>query len=152
MAVRAIGTMAAAMLALLPAACGEMATVPGPRDTAGADRGGPGGKPVSFASFTDIPVPQGAKLNIDRTLVLGSDNDWIGRLTFDSGLNVVEAYDFFKREMAGFGWREVTSVRATISVLTYQRDNRIATLQIIGGRLSGSTIDVTVSPRGPAPN
>ncbi len=149
---RPLRTLFTLALALTLAACGATAPL-SPKGTGTTSKGDSPvpDKSVSFAQFTDIPVPAGAKMDIDQTLVLGSDNDWIGRLTLDTGLNVVEVYDFFKREMAEFGWHEVTSVRATISVLTYARDNRVATLQILGGRLKGTKVHVTVSPRGSAP-
>ena len=60
-------------------------------------------------------------------------------------------YDFYSREMARFGWREITSVRSETSVLTYGRGERVATVQIKGETLRGARVDVTVSPRGHTP-
>ena len=49
--------------------------------------------------------------------------------------------------MSGFGWREVTSVRAIISVLTYERDTRVATIQILSNQIKGTVVTVTMSPK-----
>ena len=107
---------------------------------------------VGFAQFPDIAVPAGAKMDVDRSLVLGARDDWIGRLSMDSEQNPSASYDFFLREMPKYRWQEITTVRSETSVLTYSRDNRVATIQITKKTLGGSKIDVTVSPRGrPAP-
>ena len=106
---------------------------------------------LGFAQFPDIAVPAGAKMDVERTLVLGTRDDWIGRLSMDSGQGPSAAYDFFLREMPKYRWQEITTVRSETSVLTYSRDNRIATIQITKKTLGGSRIDVTVSPRGQPP-
>lgn len=108
---------------------------------------------VGFAQFPDIAVPAGAKMDVERSLVLGARDNWIGRLSMDSGQGPSASYDFFLREMPKYRWQEITTVRSETSVLTYSRDDRIATIQITKKTLGGSKIDVTVSPRGrpPAP-
>jgi len=50
--------------------------------------------------------------------------------------------------MPNFGWSKVTVVRADISVLVYDRENRVATIKLTGGSFSGSVVDITVSPKG----
>jgi len=64
-----------------------------------------------------------------------------------------DSYDFFLREMPKFGWQEITSVRSEVSVLTYSRSGRVATIQIRRRTLGGSAVDIIVSPQGrqPAP-
>ena len=56
-------------------------------------------------------------------------------------------FDFFKQKLPEFGWREITSVRAATSVLTFSRRNRIATIQIVGRTLRGAESTITVSPQ-----
>ncbi|NQU72238.1 MAG: hypothetical protein HQ514_16920 [Rhodospirillales bacterium] len=109
---------------------------------------------IGFAQFPDIPIPAGAKMDTDRSLVLGSRNAWIGRLAIRIGRSSSSIYDFYIQEMERFGWREITSVRSEVSVLTYQQTNRIATIQIWNASLGGAKIDITVSPKGkkPEPN
>lgn len=102
----------------------------------------------SFAQFQDIPIPGGAKMNMDRTLVLGAQEAWIGRLVIDSQVTQANMFDFFKQRTGEFGWREITSVRSATSVLTYQRDQRIMTIQIQTRPLLGTQVDITMSPSG----
>ncbi|MBF0166524.1 MAG: hypothetical protein HQL45_02740 [Alphaproteobacteria bacterium] len=101
-----------------------------------------------FGDFTDIPRPANASMDLDRTLVLGAADTWVGRLAFSSRLSTTELFDFYKQEMPRYGWEEVTSVRSTVSVLTYKRMERVSTLQIRSGTIIGSYAELTVSPQG----
>ena len=103
---------------------------------------------VGFAQFPDIAVPAGATMDVERSLVLGARDAWIGRLSMNTGQSPTVSYDFFLREMPKYRWEEITTVRSEISVLTFSRDGRVATIQIRKKTLGGSKIDVTVSPRG----
>ncbi len=140
----AVAAAAAGIFAL--AGC---AGIQGPDDGAAAPAADKDkGQHAGFAQFSDIAVPPGAKMDVERTLVLGARDAWIGRLAITSGMAATAAYDFVIREMPKFGWAEITSVRSETSVITYTRGDRVATVQIVGRTLGGSQIDVTVSPRG----
>lgn len=105
-----------------------------------------------FAQFSDIPVPSGAAMDMERSLVLGEREAWIGRVVMTVSQSADRVYDFFFNEMPRFDWQPITSVRAETSVLTYSRGARVATVQIRGRTISGAQVSVTVSPRGrPAP-
>ena len=101
---------------------------------------------ASYAQFTDIPVPAGAKMDLDRTLVFGEKNLWIGRLVFSTELGASDTYDFFTTELPRFGWQPITVLRSRTNILIYTRDNRAATLEITGQKLGGSTVFFSVSP------
>ena len=113
---------------------------------------GEGGKDAeslqAFTRFPDLPVPEGADIDLDRTLIFGAGEDWFGRLVIDVSHSANDMFDYFKRELPRFGWEEVTSVRSAVSVLTYARQERIATIQIEGSKFRGSNAVITVSPRG----
>lgn len=102
---------------------------------------------AGFARFSDIPMPPKNSIDLDRTIVFGTERDWIGRITLSSSLNVSDTYDFYKREMPRYGWTELTSVRSATSVLSYQMDSRIATIQVSGQRFGGSAIEFWMNPR-----
>lgn len=116
--------------------------------TSGTSTGTSSRTAAGFAQFPDIAVPAGAKMDVERSLVLGARDDWIGRLSMNSSGSTSNSYDFFLREMPKFGWQEITTVRSEVSVLTYSRNNRVATIQIRRKTLGGSAVDITVSPRG----
>ena len=103
--------------------------------------------PPSFSHFTDIPIPENSVMNVERTFLLGAGEDWTGRLVFSTPYGLNRLFDFYMSEMPKFGWSEITVVRSQTSVLTFKRNNRIATIQLSGDK-SSSHIDLTVSPQG----
>ena len=108
------------------------------------------GAATSLAQFSDIPIPRGATMNLDRSLIFGAADGWIGRLVFTNSLGSQEAFEFYGREMPAFGWQEITRVRAQTSVMTYTRGARAATIQITRTTLGGSEVNLTVSPQAQA--
>lgn len=103
---------------------------------------------VTFSQFSDIPIPAGANMDLERSLVLGDRDRWIGRLVMTVPGDAGRAYDFYAAEMPKFGWIAVTMVRGETSVLTYTHADRVATVQIRGRTISGAAVSLTVSPRG----
>lgn len=110
-----------------------------------ADEAGP---PPTFAQFPDIPIPEKAEMDLERTLLLGSDAAWIGRLVFVAPYTPSGMFDFYMAEMPKFSWSEVTVVRADISVLTFENAGRVATIQLNKRGVGGTEVFFTVSPKG----
>jgi hypothetical protein len=103
---------------------------------------------AGFGRFSDIPVPRGADMDAEESLVLGAREAWVGRLVMRSSDRASTMYDFFARQMPGFGWKPLTYVRADTSVLTFSRGDRVATLQIKPRSMMwGSEIRITMSPQ-----
>jgi len=100
----------------------------------------------SFTQFSDIPVPKGATMDMERSLLLGSSEEWTGRLVYSSSLNTAEVFDLYKEEMPKFGWAEMTVIRGKRNVMTYQRTSRVATIEIENRTLQGTEVSVTISP------
>jgi len=103
---------------------------------------------TSFARYPDLPMPIKADMDLGNTLVFGTNDAWIGRLVVKSSHSANDMFDFYKQEMPGFDWQEITSVRSATSVMTYTRGERVATIQIASSTLKGATVTITVSPRG----
>ncbi|MCC7017259.1 MAG: hypothetical protein IT564_08670 [Rhodospirillales bacterium] len=112
-----------------------------------APMSGDAGSAPGLPQFNDVLVPPGAKLYVERTMILG-ENPWYGQLTLGVSGDPPALFDQYRRDMPGLGWQEVTSIRATVSTLTFMRDDRVATVQIQASRLRGSEVVITVSPRG----
>lgn len=94
---------------------------------------GPEGLPAeeaSFAKFNDLPMPSNSKMNLQKSLVFGADSEWFGRLNLIVNLSGAEVFDFYIYEMPNFGWREITSIRSDVSLITYERGGRIANVRI----------------------
>ena len=135
------------LIALLLGSCGQTADL---TPTASPDKS-PRGKATRsepFAQFKDIPIPIGAEMDMEHTIILGSQDTWTGRVYLQVEMSVNKLFEFYKLEMPGFGWQQVTSVRATISVLTYQLGKRVATVQILNKKIQGAVVIITMSPKG----
>ena len=102
---------------------------------------------ASFSQFQDIPIPIGAEMNLDRSVILGAPETWTGRLTLETNHNPVKLFIFFKQSTPEFGWQEVTSIRSATSFLTYTQTTRVLTIQITSKTLRGSEVVMTVSPK-----
>ncbi len=106
---------------------------------------------LSFAKFKDIPIPDGSVMDMNNTVIFGSDDEWFGRLSLGRlslipNLSHAETFDFFRYEMPNLNWKEITNVRATSSVLSYEKENRVVTIQITNSY--GKTLcAVNMSPK-----
>ena len=103
----------------------------------------------SFAQFQDIPIPENSIMIIEKTLLLGEKENWIGRLVITNPIKPAKVFDFFKQKLVDYNWVEITSVRSTTSILTYSLDKRVMTIQIEPINFSNtyqSTISITMSP------
>ena len=101
---------------------------------------------LSFAKFKDIPIPDGAVMDMENTVIFGSDDEWFGRLSLIPNLSHAETFDFFRYEMPNLNWKEITNVRSTSSVLSYEKENRVVTIQITNSY--GKTLcAVNMSPK-----
>jgi len=107
---------------------------------------GPTADQPRLTRFSDIPIPAGAQMNVTRSLILGPAETWVGRLVFNASTGSQTLYQFYTREMPRFKWQEVTRVRAQVSILTYTRGARTATVQISSTTLGGSVVSVTMAP------
>ena len=116
---------------------------------------GPEGLPIeeaSFAKFNDLPMPANSRMDIKKSLVFGSDSEWFGRINLIVNMSGAEVFDFYRFEMPNFGWKEITSIRSDISLITYERAGRIANVRIDSSSSRGTEVWVTVSPRGTGSN
>jgi hypothetical protein len=129
----------AALLAAGLAACAQQ--------KAEVASGGEGadGRPA-LTRFPDVPVPVKHSVDFDKTVIFGDGEAAFGRLVISTSHNAADMFDFYKREMAGHGWQEITSVRAATSVLTFGRGGRVATVQISRSTIYGADVSITVSP------
>lgn len=101
----------------------------------------------NFALLTDIPIPANATLDVERSLILGDLDRWTGRIILNVGQAAPQTFALYQSEMSNFGWDPIMSVQAEVSVLSFTRGERAATVQIEGRTLGGSTVSVTVAPR-----
>lgn len=112
-----------------------------------ASASGSSDQPVNFQLVTDIPIPSGATMDNDRSLILSDRDRWTGRVVMTLSNSANEVTSFYQQQMPNFGWQPMMSVTAETSVLTYVRGDRAATVQIERRTVYGSTVSVTVAPK-----
>ena len=100
-----------------------------------------------FEPIRDIPIPAGATLDNDRSLILSTDTRWTGRLVLKADPAMSQLFAYYGDQMRGFGWQPVASIMGGTSVLTFVQGDRAATVQISNATLGGSVITVTMAPR-----
>jgi hypothetical protein len=130
---------------LMVAGCSQKMEIARP---AGGSTGDSAGTATGFTTFPDMPMPVGGDIDVERTLIFGTGESWFGRLVINTPHSTGDMFTFYREGLPGFGWQEVTSVRAAVSVLTYVRSERVATIQVQARAIRGSEISITVSPRG----
>ena len=102
--------------------------------------------PPAFVQFPDIPFPQESYVDIEETKALGSGENWIGSLVFDSPYNASNIFDFYMSEMPKLNWIEVATVRAKFSQMTYGRNNRVVQILIESTGSDSSKVTITAIP------
>lgn len=105
----------------------------------------PAGAVQMFRPVSDVPIPKDAELDAERSLILSGKDDWTGRLVMISSVTSTEAFAFFTAEMPRFEWSPIMTVQSAVSVLTFTRTGRAATVQIERRALGGSLITITVA-------
>jgi len=98
-----------------------------------------------------LPLPPGATVRGDQSLIIGSGETWVGRVVLDVGRDFDAAYRFFLETYPAQGWSVVSSVRGKNSFVVMTRQERTATLEMVdGGMLSASVVSITMAPRNAA--
>lgn len=134
---------------LTGAACSQMASIPqNPQPAADGAAAQVDAAAAGFTQIPDLPIPPGATMNIERTFIVGSAESWYGQTMIDAPGSGNIIFDFYKQELPGYGWQELSSVRAQTSVLTYTRDSRVLAIQLTEQQLGSTDVMITVSPRG----
>lgn len=106
--------------------------------------------PSAFAQFPDIPFPEKTKMDLEKTVLLGSGETWTGKLYLKTPFSSNQMFDFYVSQMPNFGWEQLAVIRSKISSLSFLRENRVATLQIENSGSSSSFVSIVVMPKSAA--
>ncbi len=112
---------------------------------------GPDGKvqnPVQLLG--QLPLPPGAAIRAEQSLIIGAGDNWVGRVVLDVGRDFDAAYRFFLETYPAQGWTVVSAVRGKNSFLVMTRQERTATFERVDGGMMGSSVSLTMAPRNAA--
>jgi len=95
-------------------------------------------------------LPPGARILHEQSLVIGTGENWVGRVVMDSARDTTSAYSYFLDNYPSQGWTLLSAVRAKSSVLVFSKGERNVTIEIQEGNpLAGGAamVILTLSPR-----
>lgn len=101
----------------------------------------------AFSQFSDIPIPDPATMELERTILFGMQEEWLGKMTFITPYPVGKVFDFYISEMNKFGWREIAVVRMHASTLNYERAARMASITVSPLSSEKTEVVITMMPR-----
>ncbi|MGE5639839.1 MAG: hypothetical protein ACM30H_07055 [Clostridia bacterium] len=97
-------------------------------------------------------LPPGAKVRNDESFVMGSGDDWLGRLVLETTQDTASAYQYFLDGYPRQGWTLLSATRSRTSLLVFTRQERTATVEVAeAGFGRGTLVTLTVSPKGAPP-
>ena len=108
-----------------------------------------GTEPARLAAdgWGNTPLPLGAEINHKDSLILGSGEQWVGRLVLDVGRDAEKAFKYFNETYPGRGWNLVTSVRGDTSLLVFANAERSLSIEIRSGQFwGGGNAVITATP------
>ncbi|MES2242831.1 MAG: hypothetical protein V4639_08145 [Pseudomonadota bacterium] len=94
----------------------------------------------------DVPLPQGAVIKQQDSLVMGSGNTWMGRLSLTVPGEAQPAFAWFRDNLPAAGWTLTSSSFSKLSLLTFTKAERVATVQMQGSNFGGNEVLITVAP------
>lgn len=130
-------------LLLLLAGCNTLPTVDGQKEEIDLFR---------KQLLGEMPLPLGARIDNEASLILGSGENWTGRVILSVSTAAAETFNTLREQFQTGGWQLLSSVKAKNSILVFTRQERTVTLEINegSGLTSGSRIVLSVAPRNNA--
>ena len=108
--------------------------------------------PLQSADFMgQTQLPAGTKILYDQSLIIGSGDNWVGRVLLDMGKDSMAAYTFFLEQYPQQGWSLLSATRGKTSLLVFTKQDRNATVEMNeSNMLSGTLVTLTVTPKNAA--
>lgn len=144
MLMKNLSLVACCMVALLIGGCNSNTSLP-------QTQAGDPNQPPDFQLLTDIPIPSGATMDNDHSIILGDRDRWIGRVRIKLWKSAAESAAFYQQQMPAFGWDPIMAATSGVSLMSFIRGERAATVQIEPTTV-GSTVLVVVGPRSAPAN
>jgi hypothetical protein len=113
--------------------------------TPGKDGGAPP-EPSASQLAGDMPIPAGATIKPQDTLVMGAGNRWMGRISLTVPGEPQNVFAYFRDGLPGAGWSLTSSSYSKLSLLTFTKADRMATVQLQAANFGGNEVTITVTP------
>ena len=94
-------------------------------------------------------LPAGAKILHDKSTVIGSGNNWVGRVVIDSAREPAAAFGYFLDNYPSQGWTLLSAVRAKTSVMVFTKQDHNVTIEIQEGNVLAAGSALVILTRAP---
>ena len=94
-------------------------------------------------------LPAGAKILHDQSTVIGSGNNWVGRVVIDSAREPAAAFGYFLDNYPTQGWTLLSAVRAKTSVMVFTQQDHNVTIEIQEGNVLAAGSALVILTRAP---
>jgi hypothetical protein len=94
----------------------------------------------------DVPLPPGAVIKQQDTLVMSAASTWLGRISLSVAGEPQAVFTYFKDGMPASGWTLTSSSFSKTSLLTFTKGDRVANIQMQGTNFGGNDVLITVAP------
>ncbi len=94
----------------------------------------------------DVPLPPGAVIKQQDTLVMSTASTWLGRISLSVAGEPQAVFTYFKDGMPASGWTLTSSSFSKTSLLTFTKGDRVANIQMQGTNFGGNDVLITVAP------
>ncbi|MBM3290156.1 MAG: hypothetical protein FJY92_08405 [Candidatus Hydrogenedentes bacterium] len=99
--------------------------------------------------FADVPLPVGAKEDVDKTFVYEDKNLQIGRMVYTTRSTTNELAQFYINESPAGGWKLVNNIQAAGQELQFVKASKRLTVVVRDlGPAKGRQLWLTVTPDG----
>jgi hypothetical protein len=79
----------------------------------------------------EMPMPGGARINNENSLILGSGDGWAGRVAITSAQNANETFTFFRDQFQKAGWTLVSSTKSKIASWFLSKKTELRPLKLM---------------------
>ena len=94
-------------------------------------------------------LPPGARILHDQSMVIGSGNNWVGRVVIDSAREPAAAFSYFLDNYPTQGWTLLSAVRAKTSVMVFTKQDHNVTIEIQEGNVLAAGSALVILTRAP---
>ena len=131
------------------ASCAEISSLTNPGSSTSVSEVSEANEPTQedvLNQFSDVAFPPETYLDLTKSVVVGSDENWFGQIYFNSGLDANSVFNYFKEHMPDTGWFLIMEQQGNQIFLVYEKDLRTAIISISRKRSGADTI-LAVAPR-----
>ena len=101
----------------------------------------------TLTRINDIPFPEGTKVDLSKSLILGEGQSWSGQLLASIPEKKTAVFNYYVQNLNKFDWKEQTTIRGETSILNFLgENNRVAIITIKEAKFNTSEVLISVTP------